>query len=89
MLVVNKQTNKTLLANAGDVKRCRSDPRVSKIPWRRAWQPTLVFLLGEPHGQRSLIGYIYSPWGGKESNTTEQLSITHISKYTEGNKNKQ
>ena len=53
---------------------------VGKIPWRREWQPTLVFLLGEPQEQRSLIGYIYSPWGGKESNTTEQLSITHISK---------
>jgi len=34
-----------------------------KIPWRRAWQPTPVFLPGESHGQRSLVGY--SPWGGK------------------------
>ena len=34
---------------------------VRKIPWRRAWQPTPVFLPGEPHGQRSLTGY--SPWG--------------------------
>ena len=30
-------------------------------PWRREWQPTLVFLPGEFHGQRSLVGY--SPWG--------------------------
>ena len=30
---------------------------VSKIPWRRAWQPTLVFLSGESHGQRSIGGY--------------------------------
>ena len=30
------------------------DPWARKIPWRRAWQPTPVFLLGEPHGQRSL-----------------------------------
>ena len=30
---------------------------VGKIPWRRAWQPTPVFLPGEPHGQRSLAGY--------------------------------
>ena len=43
------------------------DPWVGKIPWRRAWQPTLVFLLGESHGQRSLAGY--SPWGLKESDT--------------------
>ena len=33
---------------------------VGKIPWRRKWQPTLVFLPGESHGQRSLAGY--SPW---------------------------
>ena len=33
-------------------------------PWRRAWQPTPVFMPGEPHGQRSLVGY--SPWGHKE-----------------------
>ena len=33
------------------------DPRVGKIPWWRAWQPTPVFLPGESHGQRSLAGY--------------------------------
>ena len=33
------------------------DPWVRKIPWRRAWQPTPVFLPGESHGQRSLMGY--------------------------------
>ena len=38
-------------------------------PWRRQWQPTPVFLPGESHGQRSLVGY--SPWGHKESDTTE------------------
>ena len=37
--------------------------------WRRKWQPTPVFLPGEFHGQRSLVGY--SPWGHKESDTTE------------------
>ena len=41
------------------------DPWVRKIPWRKEWQPTLVFLPGEFHGQRSLEGY--SPWGHKES----------------------
>ena len=39
------------------------------MPWRRAWQPTPVFLSGESHGQRSLVGY--SPWGHTESDTTE------------------
>ena len=45
------------------------DPWVGKIPWRRKWQPTPVFLPGEFHGQRSLVGY--SLWGHKELNTTE------------------
>ena len=38
-------------------KRPRFDPWVRKLPWRRAWQPTPVFLPGEYHGQRSLAGY--------------------------------
>ena len=44
---------------------------VGKIPWRRKWQPTPVFLPGESHGQSSLVGC--SPWGRKESDTTERL----------------
>jgi len=51
------------------------DPWVGKIPWRRAWQPTSVFLPGESHGQRNPAGY--SPWGWKESDRTEQLACTH------------
>ena len=47
-------------------------PRVRKIPWRRKWQHTPVFLPGKSYGQRSLAGY--SPWDCKESDTTEQLS---------------
>ena len=43
-------------ANVGD-KRCRFDPWVGKIPWRRAWQPTPVFLPRASQGQRSLEGY--------------------------------
>ena len=39
------------------------------IPWRRKWQSTPVLLPGKSHGQRSLVGY--SPWGHKESDTTE------------------
>ena len=38
-------------------RRCRFDPWVGKSPWRRARQPTPVFLPGESHGQRSLVGY--------------------------------
>ena len=50
-------------------KRRGFDPWVGKIPWRKAWQPTPVFLPGESHGQRSLVGY--SLWGCKELDTTE------------------
>jgi len=39
-------------------KRRGFNPWVGKIPWRRAWQSTLVFLLGESHGQRGLVGYV-------------------------------
>ena len=41
------------------------------------WQPTPVLLPGESHGQRSLVGY--SPWGSKESDTTEQLHFHFLS----------
>ena len=44
------------------------------------WQPTPVFFLGEFHGQRSLVGC--SPWGCKESDTTESLSLTHTHTHT-------
>ena len=39
------------------LKRHRFDPWVKKIPWRTAWQHTPVFVPGESHGQRSLVGY--------------------------------
>ena len=57
--------SKESACNAGDPG---FDPRIGKIPWRREWQPTPVFLPREFHGQRSLVGY--SPWGHKESDTT-------------------
>ena len=60
-------------ANAGDIRDVGSIPGSGRSPWRRAWQPIPVFLPGESHGQRRLVSY--SPWGGKESDTTEQLSI--------------
>ena len=48
---------------------------VRKIPWRREGQPTPVFLPGESHGQRSLVGY--SPWGHKELDGTAWPTHTH------------
>ena len=53
-------------------RRCRFNSWVRNILWRRKWQPTPVFLPGESHGQRSLVGY--SPWGHKESDMTKWLS---------------
>ena len=50
------------------------EPWVGKIPWRREWQPIPIFLPGEFHGQRSLVGY--GPGGGKESDTNEGLTHT-------------
>ena len=47
------------------------NPWVWKVPWRGKWRPTPVFLPGESHRQRSLVGY--SPWGCKEPDTTERL----------------
>ena len=54
-------------ANAGEARD--PDPWVRKTPWRRKRQPTPVFLLGESHGQRGLVGD--SPWGHKELDVTE------------------
>ena len=53
--------------NAGDL--CLI-PGSGKFPWRRAWLPTSVFLPGEFHGQRNLLGY--SPWRRKELDMTER-----------------
>ena len=54
-------------------KRCGFSPWVVKIPWRRKWQLTPIFLPGKSHGQRSLVGY--SPRGRKESGTTEWFNF--------------
>ena len=69
-------------ANAGDLRDLGSifNPWVRKIPWRRAWQPTLVFLPGEPHRQWSLVGY--SPQCSKAWDTTEITSYTHTHTHT-------
>ena len=63
-------------------KRLGFSPWSGKIPWSRTWQPTLVFLPGESHGQRSLEGY--SPWGRRraghdwvmEDSTTHSLALS-------------
>jgi len=61
------------------LQRLAFDPWVGKIPWRREWQPTPVFLPGKSDGQRSLA--VYSPWGCKESDKTAH---THTHAHTHG-----
>ena len=55
-------------------RRPEFDNWVRNIPWRREWQLTPIFLPGESYGQRDLAGY--SPQSHKESNTTEQLTLS-------------
>ena len=59
--------------NAGDPGLI---PGLGKSPWKRAWQPPPVFLPGESHGQRSLVGY--SAQSREESYTNEWLTHTHL-----------
>ena len=56
-------------------KRRGFDPWIKKIPWRRAWQSTPVFLPGESHGQRSLVGY--SPLSHRVGHGWSDLACTH------------
>ena len=67
---------KEFTCDMGDVG---SIPGLGRFPWRRARQPTPVFLPGEFHGQRSLAGY--STWGHKELDMTEQLSTAIYQEY--------
>ena len=62
-------SGKELACQCRRCKRHGLDPWVGKIPQRRKWQPTPVLLPGKSHGQRSSVGY--SPWGPKESETTQ------------------
>ena len=66
-----------LVKNLPAMQETRFDPWVGKILWRRAWLPSPVLLPRESHGQRSLTGY--SPWGHKEADTTEQLTLSLFS----------
>ena len=60
-------------ANAGDARRLGLNPWVRRITWGKKWQPIPVFLPGKFHGQEHPVDY--SPWGRKESDMTEGLSM--------------
>ena len=61
---------KESICNVGDLGSILGS---GKIPWRREWLPTAVFLFGEPHGQRSLVGYCLCV--SKESDMTGWLTL--------------
>ena len=75
-----------------EIQKQGFDSWVRKIPWQRKWKSTLILLPGKFHRQRSLARY--SPWGVKESNTTEatersrararslSLSLSHTHTHT-------
>ena len=69
-----------------ETRRYGFHPWVGKIPWRRAWQHTPLFLSGELHGQRSLAGY--NPWGCKESDTAEGTEHAHTQVFSRHNDEK-
>ena len=62
-----------------ECRRHRFNPWVGKTSWRRKWQPTPVFLHGEFHGQRSLVGY--SPSSHKELDMLSTEGTTHYYYY--------
>ena len=57
-------------------RRCGFDPWVGKIPFKKKWQPTPVFLPCNSHGQKNPVGY--SPWDCKESDTTGLLTLSLV-----------
>ena len=67
-------------ASAGNLKDTGLIPGSRRFPWRRKWQTTPVFLTGESHGQRSLVGN--GPWGSKELDMTDYVH-THTHTHTE------
>ena len=64
--------------SAWPCRKCRFDPQIKRIPWRRAWQPAPVLMPGESHGQRSLAGY--SLWGHRvwDDLTTKTTTTKYI-----------
>ena len=72
--LARSSVGKESACNAGDPA---SIPGLGRSPWRRKWPHTPVFLPGESHGWRSLVGY--SPWGCKESDTTKRFHFLPLS----------
>ena len=71
VLIMSGKRVKVVINSTVKYPYCGFDPWVGKIPWRREKLPTPVFWPGEFHG-------LYSPWGHKELDTTERLSLFHF-----------
>ena len=69
------RTGKEYACQCRRPKRPGFYPWVGKIPWRRTWQPTPLFLNGKFSGQRSLLGY--SPWDHRARHNQAQMHSTH------------
>ena len=65
-----------LVKNLSAVQEIQVQSPGGEDPLEKKMQPTPVFLPGESHGQRSLVGR--SPWGGKELDTTERLRVVNV-----------
>ena len=63
-----------VVAQTGKNSPCSSIPGLGRIPWRREWLPTPVFLPGESHRQKSLAGY--SPWGRRVGQDWATITCT-------------
>ena len=80
-----RESTQLILRHCSDLTRASLIAQlVQNLPtmreWRRQWHPTPVLLPGKSHGRRSLVGY--SPWGHKESDTTERLHVhVHVPCY--------
>ena len=77
MIAVQTSLVAQMVKRLSTMRQTRVRSWVGKIPWRRKWQSTPVLLPGKSHGQGSRVGY--SPWGRKESDTTERLHFASLS----------
>ena len=68
-------SGKNLHADAGDIRDVGLIPGSGRFPWRKAQQPTPVFLPGKSHEKKSLVGY--NPSVHKEPDTTEATEHSH------------
>ena len=73
-------SGKELICQCRGRKRCEFNPWIWKICWRRAWQSTTIFLPGESHGQRNLMGC--SPWIANSQTWLKPFGHVHVSKNT-------